>query len=97
MSRFRGIGLASYARMSIDGFWISELARTSVTAAELEVRRRQLADLSEQFNVIAWDAPGAGNAIPGAELQVITAAGHVSNMEQPTAFSTQGRDFCLAV
>src|SRR5215217_9385203 len=24
--------------------------------------RRQLADLSEQFNVIAWDAPGAGSS-----------------------------------
>lgn len=36
------------------------------------------------------------NAIPGAELQVITGAGHVSNMEQPAAFNIQVRDFCLA-
>ena len=36
------------------------------------------------------------NAIPGAELQVIPGAGHVSNMEQPDRFNRQVRDFCLA-
>ena len=36
------------------------------------------------------------NAIPDAELQVIMGAGHVSNMEQPDAFNTQVRTFCLA-
>lgn len=35
------------------------------------------------------------NAIPGAELQVIAHSGHVSNMEQPTAFNAQVRRFCL--
>jgi pimeloyl-ACP methyl ester carboxylesterase len=36
------------------------------------------------------------NAIPGAELQVLSGAGHVSNMEQPAAFNAQVRRFCLA-
>lgn len=36
------------------------------------------------------------NAIRGAELQVIARAGHVSNMEQPAAFTSQVRRFCLA-
>jgi pimeloyl-ACP methyl ester carboxylesterase len=36
------------------------------------------------------------NAIPGAELQVIARAGHVSNMEQPAAFNVAVRRFCLA-
>lgn len=35
------------------------------------------------------------NAIPDAELQVIGQAGHVSNMEQPDAFNTRVREFCL--
>ena len=36
------------------------------------------------------------SAIPGAELYVIRRAGHVSNMEQPDAFNTRVRNFCLA-
>jgi len=36
------------------------------------------------------------SAIPGAELHVIPHAGHVSNMEQPTAFNTELRRFCSA-
>ena len=35
------------------------------------------------------------NAIPGSELQVIPRAGHVSNMEQPEAFNSRVRAFCL--
>jgi pimeloyl-ACP methyl ester carboxylesterase len=34
------------------------------------------------------------DAIPGAELEVITRAGHVSNMEQPEQFNTCVRRFC---
>jgi pimeloyl-ACP methyl ester carboxylesterase len=34
-------------------------------------------------------------AIPGAELAIISRAGHVSNMEQPEAFDDQVRRFCL--
>jgi pimeloyl-ACP methyl ester carboxylesterase len=34
-------------------------------------------------------------AIPGAELAIIPNAGHVSNMEQPEAFNTHVRRFCL--
>ena len=36
------------------------------------------------------------NGIPGAELQVIPQAGHVSNMERPDTFNTHVRDFCLS-
>ena len=35
------------------------------------------------------------DAIPGADLQVIANAGHVSNMEQPDAFNDRVRRFCL--
>jgi pimeloyl-ACP methyl ester carboxylesterase len=35
-------------------------------------------------------------AIPGADLQVIARAGHMSNMEQPEAFNAQVRRFCSA-
>jgi pimeloyl-ACP methyl ester carboxylesterase len=34
-------------------------------------------------------------AIPGAELAVITRAGHMSNMEQPDAFNACVRRFCV--
>jgi pimeloyl-ACP methyl ester carboxylesterase len=36
------------------------------------------------------------DAIPNAELQIIPGAGHVSNMEQPDAFSTHVRRFLMA-
>ena len=36
------------------------------------------------------------DAIPNAELQIIPGAGHVSNMEQPDAFSTHVRRFLTA-
>jgi pimeloyl-ACP methyl ester carboxylesterase len=35
------------------------------------------------------------SAIPAAELAIIPAAGHVSNMEQPEAFNAHIRRFCL--
>jgi pimeloyl-ACP methyl ester carboxylesterase len=35
------------------------------------------------------------DAIPGAKLEVITGAGHVSNLEKPAQFNTIVRDFCL--
>jgi pimeloyl-ACP methyl ester carboxylesterase len=34
-------------------------------------------------------------AIPAAELAILSNAGHVSNMEQPDAFNAQVRGFCL--
>jgi pimeloyl-ACP methyl ester carboxylesterase len=34
------------------------------------------------------------DAIPGARLEVIAGAGHLSNLEQPTDFSTIVRNFC---
>lgn len=34
-------------------------------------------------------------AIPGAELAIIPNAGHLSNMEQPAAFNSHVRHFCL--
>jgi pimeloyl-ACP methyl ester carboxylesterase len=37
------------------------------------------------------------DAIPGARLAVIPAAGHVSNMEQPERFNAEVRDFCRQV
>jgi len=37
------------------------------------------------------------DAIPGADLEVIARAGHVSNMEQPAAFNAHVRRFCVAV
>jgi len=36
------------------------------------------------------------DAIPGANLRLIPHAGHLSNMEQPTAFNNHIRRFCLA-
>ena len=35
-------------------------------------------------------------AIPGARLALIPGAGHVSNMEQPTRFNAELREFCRA-
>ena len=37
------------------------------------------------------------DAIPGARLAVIPAAGHVINMEQPERFNAEVRDFCRLV
>jgi len=34
------------------------------------------------------------DAIPGARLQLIAGAGHLSNLEQPTDFTTIVRNFC---
>ena len=36
-------------------------------------------------------------AIPGARLAVITAAGHVSNLEQPERFNNEVRRFCRSI
>ncbi len=44
-----------------------------------------------------WVAEGFRAAIPGAELEVITGAGHVSNMEQPEAFDAHVRRFCSSL
>jgi pimeloyl-ACP methyl ester carboxylesterase len=46
--------------------------------------RRSPMNIAEQFR----------DAIPNAELAIITSAGHVSNMEQPKQFNTQVRRFC---
>lgn len=46
--------------------------------------RRSPLSVAEQFR----------QAIPGAELEVIPDAGHVSNMEQPEEFSAHVRRFC---
>lgn len=35
-------------------------------------------------------------AIPRAELAIVSSAGHVSNMEQPAAFNSHVRRFCLS-
>jgi pimeloyl-ACP methyl ester carboxylesterase len=48
--------------------------------------RRSPLQIAEQFRA----------AIPGAELATIPNAGHLSNMEQPDAFSAHVRRFCLA-
>jgi pimeloyl-ACP methyl ester carboxylesterase len=37
------------------------------------------------------------NSIPEAKLAIIPGAGHVSNLEAPTPFSSQVRDFCLSI
>jgi pimeloyl-ACP methyl ester carboxylesterase len=37
------------------------------------------------------------NAIHGAKLEVITGAGHVSNMERPEQFNKIVKEFCLSV
>lgn len=36
-------------------------------------------------------------AIPGAKLEVISGAGHISNMEKPIQFNKVVEDFCLSV
>ncbi|ERG63848.1 hypothetical protein L332_05100 [Agrococcus pavilionensis RW1] len=36
-------------------------------------------------------------AIPGAQLVVLEGAGHLSNLERPTAFTDAVREFCLAL
>lgn len=48
--------------------------------------RRSPITTAEQFHT----------TIPGAELVIIPNAGHVSNMEQPEAFSAHVRRFCLS-
>ena len=37
------------------------------------------------------------DAIPGAKLEIISGAGHVSNMEKPNQFNEMVKDFCLTV
>lgn len=37
------------------------------------------------------------DAIPGARLEVIAGAGHLSNLERPTEFTTIVRNFCEAI
>jgi pimeloyl-ACP methyl ester carboxylesterase len=37
------------------------------------------------------------DAIPGARLEVIPGAGHVSNLEEPVQFDAHVRNFCLSV
>ena len=37
------------------------------------------------------------NAIPNSKLEIISGAGHVSNMEKPVQFNSIVRDFCLTV
>jgi pimeloyl-ACP methyl ester carboxylesterase len=37
------------------------------------------------------------DAIPGARLTLIAAAGHISNLEAPAQFDAAVRDFCLSV
>ena len=37
------------------------------------------------------------DAIPGARLAIIPGAGHLSNLEEPSQFNTEVRDFCLSV
>src|SRR5262249_54540251 len=37
------------------------------------------------------------NAIPGAKLEIISGAGHVSNMEKPVQFNDAVSDFCLSI
>jgi pimeloyl-ACP methyl ester carboxylesterase len=51
-----------------------------------EVDRRSPIDVAERFP----------NAIPNAELRIVPAARHVSNMEQPDAFSAHVRRFLLS-
>lgn len=37
------------------------------------------------------------DAITGAQLVILSGAGHVSNLEQPAQFDAEVRDFCLSV
>jgi pimeloyl-ACP methyl ester carboxylesterase len=37
------------------------------------------------------------DGIPKARLAIISGAGHVSNLEEPTQFNAEVRDFCLSV
>ena len=37
------------------------------------------------------------NSIPGARLEIISNAGHISNMENPDEFNKAVKDFCLSV
>ncbi|MDM0109864.1 alpha/beta hydrolase [Variovorax sp. J22R24] len=47
--------------------------------------RRSPIQVAEQFHT----------AIPGAELVIVSSAGHVSNMERPDAFNLHLRRFCM--
>jgi len=51
-----------------------------------EADQRSPIDVAEQFRA----------AIPDAELRIIPAAGHVSNMEQPDAFTMHVRRFIMS-
>jgi pimeloyl-ACP methyl ester carboxylesterase len=61
--------------------------------------RPQLDTLSDDFTVIAWDAPGAEDlhrSIAGSTLVLLPGAGHVANLEAPEAFDQAVRSFLLA-
>jgi pimeloyl-ACP methyl ester carboxylesterase len=52
-----------------------------------ESDKRSPLNVAEQFH----------NAIKGSELEIISHAGHVSNLENPEQFNKAVKDFCLAV
>lgn len=88
LADFHPRGFRLMARSLADADTTDVLPRIGLRTLVLwgEHDRRSSRSIAEQLR----------NAVPGAELQVIARAGHVSNMEQPDAFSTRVRDFCLA-
>ena len=82
----RGFRLMAHALADADTTDLLSTIRSRTLVLWGDDDRRSPLSVAEQLR----------STIPGAELQVITRAGHVSNMEQPDAFNTQIRNFCLS-
>jgi pimeloyl-ACP methyl ester carboxylesterase len=52
-----------------------------------EADKRSPLSVAQQFH----------DAIPNSKLEIISKAGHVSNMENPEQFNKVVKDFCLSV
>jgi pimeloyl-ACP methyl ester carboxylesterase len=88
VSEFHPIGfrLMSLSSAEMDTRDLLPVIRVPTLLLWGEHDRRSPIHVAEQFHA----------AIAGAELAIIPAAGHVSNMEQPEAFNLHVRRFCMA-
>ena len=85
VSEFHPLGFRLMARSLAESDTTSLLSTIHVPTLLLwgEEDQRSPIDVAEQFR----------DSIPNAELQIIPAAGHVSNMERPDAFTSHVRRF----
>jgi len=88
ISEFHPIGFRLMSLSSAEVDTTDLLAKIDVATLVLwgDDDRRSPLHIAEQLHA----------AIPGAELAIIQNAGHVTNMQQPDAFNSQVRRFCLS-